>query len=179
MYCQRSDCLLYRNEVLYKRINVAVINLLSLAQFFLVVCENPRWSDWSTHFYLTNLIGWLFCDVLGIGLCRSAKAGQKSCFERVVFDAPYLGQFLSDFVPVKSKVSPRPSTLTCPIFENIDFWPNYRIYTTLLGRDHWHHTYDYIWQSTSCTDRGVCRSISRHVDVTCVAVHHMLAEYTK
>ena len=32
---------------------------------------------------------------------------------------------LSDFVRVKSNVSPRPSTFTYPIFEKSDFWPNY------------------------------------------------------
>ena len=40
-------------------------------------------------------------------------------------DAPYLGQFLSGFVRVKSNVSPRPSPFTYPIFEKSNFWPNY------------------------------------------------------
>ena len=34
-----------------------------------------------------------------------------------MFDTPVLGQFLSDFVRVKSNASPRPSTITYPIFE--------------------------------------------------------------
>ena len=41
----------------------------------------------------------------------------KTC-EIYMIDTPVLGQFLSDFVRVKSNVSPRPSTFTYPIFEN-------------------------------------------------------------
>ena len=67
------------------------------------------------------------CSVtyLVYGLFRSGKVGQKSCFEWVVLDAPYLDQFLSDFVWVKNNVSPRPSTFIYPIFEKSDLWPNY------------------------------------------------------
>ena len=74
------------------------------------------WRIWLVDCSVTYLV---------YGLFRSAEVGQKSCFERVVLDAPYLGQFLSDFVRVKSNVSPRPSTFTYPIFEKSDFWPNY------------------------------------------------------
>ena len=42
-----------------------------------------------------------------------------------MFDTPILGQFLSDFVRVKSNFPPRPSTFTYPIFEKSDFLPNY------------------------------------------------------
>ena len=42
---------------------------------------NTTWSDWSTRCSLTNLIGWLLCDVLGIasfaGLFSSAEVEQK------------------------------------------------------------------------------------------------------
>ena len=44
--------------------------------------------------------------------CQVSQSRTRIIFQRVVFDAPYLGQFLSDFVRVKSKVSPRRSTLT-------------------------------------------------------------------
>ena len=93
--------------------------------FFELCAKKSPCSDWSTHCYL---IGWLFCDVLGIasfaGLFSSAKVGQKSFFERVVLDATYLDQFLSDFVQVKSNFSPRPR----------NFWPNYLLnFCQVLG----------------------------------------------
>ena len=76
--------------------------------------ESP-WSDWSTRFSLTNLIGWLFSNVTGVWgsfvwVFKSVKVGQKSFFEWAVLDAPVLGQFLSDFDRLKSNVSPRLST---------------------------------------------------------------------
>ena len=63
---------------------------------------------------LVDRLDWLFCEVKleasFAGLFRSTKDGHKSFFERVALDASYLAQFLSDFVRVKSNVSPRPST---------------------------------------------------------------------
>ena len=51
---------------------------------------------------------------------EAAKFAGMLCF-RNMFDTPVLGQFLSDFVWVKSNVSPWPSTFTYPIFEKSDF----------------------------------------------------------
>eukprot|EP00493_Phyllostaurus_siculus_P022893 UN23227 len=48
----------------------------------------------------------------------------KTC-KIYIFDTLVLGQFLSDFVRVKSNVPPRSSTFTYPIFEKFDFRPNY------------------------------------------------------
>ena len=74
------------------------------------------WSDWSTRFSLTDLIGWFISDVTGkealLGFSGQPKSDKNLFFEWVVLDAPVLGKFLSDFVRVKSNVSPRPSTLT-------------------------------------------------------------------
>ena len=136
--------------------------MLSLAQIFWVVCEgnlcDPIDRHIWTHCYLMNLIGWSFCDVLGIGLFRSAEVGQKSCFERVVLDAPYLGQFVSDFVRVKNNVSPRPSTFIYPIFEKCDFWPNYPFKTHCQN----HHPRQTKWKS-NCESRIIPRDTHNEV----------------
>ena len=62
--------------------------------------------------FVTNYIH-LFGDIRN-NSSGVLKGVVRSKIERVVFDAPYLGQFLSDFVRLKSNVSPRPSTLTYP-----------------------------------------------------------------
>ena len=54
------------------------------------------WRIWLVDCSVTYLVA-NFAE-----LFRSAKSGQKSCFERIVLDGPYLGQFLSDFVRIMS-----------------------------------------------------------------------------
>ena len=87
---------------------------------------NTTWSDWSIRWSLTNLIGWLFCDVFSIasfaGLVRSAKDGQKSCFERVI------GRPISRLIFVWFCLGKK-QCLSQSVYFNIstgNFWWNYR-----------------------------------------------------
>ena len=52
----------------------------------------------------------VLCDVTGSKLFwdfQVSRSRKKSFFEQVVLDAPYFRQFLSDFVRVKSNISPK------------------------------------------------------------------------
>ena len=82
---------------------VAVWHAASLAQN---LRATQRSSDWSTRYFdesnwLNVLCHWL---TRFAWLFKSTKVGQKSIFEWALLDAPVLGQYLSDFIRVKTNV---------------------------------------------------------------------------
>ena len=70
--------------------------------------------------------------VIGNGRVETANFSGMLCFQNMR-NLHVLGQFLSDFVRIKSNVSPTPSTFTYPIFEKSNFWPNYPFKEFILG----------------------------------------------